>query len=134
MANELPQPSLGDYVHLALRTGIAGLPVVGGPALEVFNQLIAPPIQRRRDEWLKGVMERLSALEQDNCLKIDDLASNDVFVSTITQATTIALRNHRKEKLDALRNAVLNTAIGRSPDDSKRELFLNFVDVFTVAR
>jgi hypothetical protein len=132
MANELPKTSTGDLVHLGVRALIAALPWAGGSALELFNHIIAPPIQKRRDAWFNELAERVVKLEQDDHLKIDDLATNDEFISTVTQASMIALRNHRKEKIDALRNAVLNTAIGLSPVDSKREMFLNFVDLFTV--
>jgi hypothetical protein len=132
MANELPQTSAGDLLHLAARAAISAIPGFGGSALEVFNHLIAPPIQKRRDAWLNDLADRVVKLEQDDHLKLDDLATNDAFISTVMQASTIALRNHRKEKIDALRNAVLNTAIGRSPDDSKREMFLSLVDLFTV--
>ena len=48
------------------------------------------------------------------------------------QASLAALRNHHKEKIDALRNAVLNTALGAAPEDAKREMFLTFVDGFSV--
>lgn len=44
----------------------------------------------------------------------------------------LALRNHQEEKLEALRNAVLNVAIGHSPEEDLRQLFLNFIDVCTV--
>src|SRR5260221_177956 len=40
MANELPQQSAVDYLHLAARTGIAAIPMFGGSALELFNQII----------------------------------------------------------------------------------------------
>jgi hypothetical protein len=132
MANELPQTSAGDNLHLAVRAAIAAIPTVGGSALELFNHMIAPPIQKRRDAWLNELANRVARLEQDDHLNIDDLATNDQFISTVTQASVIALRNHRKEKIDALRNTVLNTAIGQSPEDSKREMFVNLVDLFTV--
>ncbi len=63
---------------------------------------------------------------------MDDLKNNDEFVSTFIEASRIAAKNHQKEKLDALRNAVANVAMGCSIDDSKSELFLRFVDELTV--
>jgi hypothetical protein len=115
-----------------MRSDLSAIPHIGGPALELFNAVIAPPIERRRNEWLNDLAERLNVLEQEEQLKMEDLAANEQFVSTVMQATTCAMRNHHREKLEALRNAVLNMALGRNHDDTKREMFLAFVDQFTV--
>ena len=132
MANSSPRATLGDHVHLLARAGISSIPVIGGPALELFNYLLAPPIQRRRDEWLNELEERLSKFEQEGRVNLEALRDNEEFISTVMQASAIAIRNHEQEKIEALRNAVVNTAVGQSPENSKRELFLNFVDSFTV--
>jgi hypothetical protein len=108
------------------------IPTIGGSALELFNAVIAPPIERRRNDWLNKLAERVQALEQRGRVRVADLANNDEFVSAVMQATAAAVRNHQQEKIEALRNAVLNTALGQSPEDAKRELFLAFVDQFTV--
>ena len=132
MSNALPEKSFGDHLHLTARAVLSAIPAVGGPALELFNAVIAPPIERRRNVWLNELADRLQTLEQENRLKIEDLADNDAFISAVMQASTSALRNHQQEKIDALRNAVLNSALGQSPEDAKSELFLALVDHFTV--
>ena len=47
------------------------------------------------------------------------------------QATQIVIRNHNKEKLDALRNAVLNAALPNPPEESIQLIYLNLIDFFT---
>ena len=131
MSDTLPRESTGDRLHLLARMGISSIPGLGGPALELFNALIAPPMQRRRDCWLAELEERLAKLEQQGRLNLDDLGRSDEFISTVMQASMIAIRNHRREKLEALRNAVVYVACGNSVEDSRRELFLSFVDVLT---
>jgi hypothetical protein len=126
-----PKKNIGDHLHLAGRTILSVIPKFGGAAVELFNAVITPPLERRRNEWLKSLADRLSCLEQEGRLRIEDLANNDEFVSAVLQATTAALRNHRREKLEALRNAVLNSALGLSPEDTKREIFLSLVDQFS---
>lgn len=132
MNDHLPKESVGDDLHRGARAALSAIPFVGGAAVELFNRLLAPPIQRRRDAWLNVLAERIAKLEQEGRINVEELQNNDEFVSTVMQASQVAIRNHQQEKLDALRNAVLNTAIGQSPDDSKREMFLGFVDAFTV--
>ena len=41
-------------------------------------------------------------------LTIDTLQDNDAFITTVMRATQSAIRNHQKEKLEALRNATLH--------------------------
>lgn len=132
MTDRLPQDRIGDDLHRAARAALAGIPFAGGAAVELFNRLLAPPIQRRRDAWLNVLAERVARLEQEGRVKVEDLQRNDEFVSTVMQASQAAVRNHQKGKLDALRNAVLNTALGQAPEDAKREVFLGLVDTLTV--
>ena len=47
------------------------------------------------------------------------------------QATQEAIRTHQEEKLEALRNAVLNTALGEGPDFDRKQIFLNKIAVLT---
>lgn len=54
-----------------------------------------------------------------------------MFITTALQASTIALRNHQTEKLEALKNAVLNAALPNSPDENLQQMYLNFVDAMT---
>lgn len=128
MSKALPSESTGDHIHRAARAALSAIPLAGGAAVELFNLVLAPPIQRRRDEWLNGLAERLGKLEQEGRVNIEELRDNDEFVSTVMQASQVAVQNHQQEKIDALRNAVLNTAIEQAPEDAKRELFLRLID------
>lgn len=47
------------------------------------------------------------------------------------QASHAAIRTHQEEKLKALRNAVLNIAIGRTPDEDEQAVFLWYIDSLT---
>jgi hypothetical protein len=132
MSESLPKKTSSDHWHLAARTVLSAIPAVGGPALELFNAVLAPPIERRRNDWLNDMARRLETMEQEKRLKVEDLGKNDEFVSTVMQATAVAVRNHHQEKIDALRNAVLNTALGQCPSDVKSAMFLAIVDQFTV--
>jgi hypothetical protein len=62
--------------------------------------------------------------------KFEDLRNDPQFLSAMIQATQSAERTHRKEKLDALRNAVLNIALGHKPSEDLQAIFLNLVDSF----
>jgi hypothetical protein len=44
------------------------------------------------------------------------LAQNEQFLDTIIQATSYAIKTSEAEKLNAFKNAVVNTAIDEAPD------------------
>jgi hypothetical protein len=79
-----------------------------------------------------NVTEVLNDLMEENLVTEAGLKENEAFISTVAQSCNMALRNHEAEKLEALRNAVKNSALPSCPSDDYRQLFLNFVDVCTV--
>lgn len=126
-----PKPSSGDAVHAVVRAGLGSIPCVGAAATELFNWVIKPPLERRRDEWMKEIGECLAKLQEDHGVAPAKLRDDDSFFDTVMQATHVALRNSQEEKRKALRNAILNSALQHAPDDSERQMFLQLIDRFT---
>jgi len=127
-----PKIGTGDVAHTAARTGLSLIPVVGGSAKEIFNVIIAPPLAKRQAEWMEKVVEKLKELEKTvEDFKIENLSENENFITIVTHATLIAIRNHQKEKLEALRNATLNSALSPMVEEDLQLLFLNCIDELT---
>lgn len=117
----------GDVAHALVKGGLSGIPIAGGLAAELFDLVLAPPLSKRRDAWMESIARRLESVEA----KVDSMRDDPAFVTTLLQATQIALRSHQEEKLEALRNAVVNSAMGAGPEDDLRAIFLNLIDAFT---
>jgi hypothetical protein len=124
-----PQKSLGDTSHEAAK-GIADLATYGAGG-RLFDYLIKKPIERRRDEWREEVGNRIRQLEAKKGLDLEALANDERFVSLATQASAAAVRTHLKQKRDALRNAVLNLALGISTDETLEQIFTNSINDLT---
>ncbi|HAK43514.1 MAG TPA: hypothetical protein DCM59_13460 [Clostridium sp.] len=58
---------------------------------------------------------------------IDNLISNEKFVTCLIEASQLAIKNHQEEKLKCLKNAIVNTIIFDISDD-KSKLFFYLVD------
>lgn len=129
--HDVPTATLKDKLHTLAKAGISAIPVVGGSATELFNVIIAPPLETRRVTWMNDVAEHLQELEERENLKLEDLKDNETFITTVMQASQAAIRNHQTEKREALRNAVLNAALPHAPDESLQQHFINQVDTFT---
>src|SRR5271157_2904116 len=130
--NAPPKRSRGDVAHALAKAAISGIPAVGGSAADLFGLVRAPPIERRRDQWFEKLHERLKEVEQREGLKLEDLFTNEGFVSANLKAARIALSTHEEEKLEALRNAVLNVICDRSPDEETQAFFFQLIEPFTV--
>ncbi|MBP6156780.1 MAG: hypothetical protein KBA62_06010 [Polaromonas sp.] len=126
----VPSNSKGDVLHAITKAGLSAIPIVGGPAVELFQYVVQPPLEKRRFEWMTSIGEKLNELEE-NKFDLEKLKNDENFISVMMNASQMALRTHQEEKLDALRNAILNVAKGEAPDESVQHLFLNFVDFFT---
>ena len=129
---ESPKPTAGDHLHTLARAGIGSIPIVGAAAEELLGLLIAPPLEKRRRKWMESVGEGLRALEQERSLRLEDLRTNEAFIDTVAHASQAALRNSQQDKVDALRNAVLNAALPNPPEESIQQIFVSLVDTSTV--
>ncbi len=132
MENEAPKPTKSDAIHTLAKAGLSAIPVVGGPAAEIFAAIIVPPLTKRRDVWIESLATALKELEAKvEGFKTEGLANNALFITVVTHATQAAIRNHQKEKLDALRNAIINSALGIKIDEDTQQMFLEDIDSLT---
>ncbi|WP_231490309.1 hypothetical protein [Pedobacter sp. Leaf170] len=114
-----------DIAHAVVKAGLGRIPILGSAATELFG-LVVPPLDKRRQEWMNDVAEKLKLLEQNNQVDFKSLSQNEQFVDTITQATSIARRTSEQEKIIALKNAVTNTALEEAPDKTKSQIFFKY--------
>ena len=85
---ESPEPGKWDKGHTAAKIILAGIPYIGGSAAELFSAVIAPPLEKRRKQWLDDIVERLKLLEQEsNEFRIESLSQNDAFITITMHAT-----------------------------------------------
>jgi hypothetical protein len=108
------------------------IPGAGGPLAELFAYLIDEPVKKRRDDWIEEIARRLEDLRAhlgDHF--IEQLRNNAEFTTVLLNASQIAVRTHQASKIEALANAVLNTALGMTPDDTERAIMLDLIDRLT---
>ncbi len=100
--------------------------------VKAFLSLIYTPVyERRMLIWYKQVIAAIKHLRQHHReLEEDVLKLNESFLTTALHAVQIAARTHQENKREALRNAVLNSALPNAPDEDVQLMFLNAIDVF----
>ena len=132
MTDSVPESGATETVLGLTKAVVSAVPVIGGLAAGLMEVVIQPQIEQRRTDWLNKLAERLTDLEgRLDGFQITDLSDHPAFTSAMLQAGTIAIRNHNEEKLDALRNAVLNVAISSTPGEDEHEVFISLIDTLT---
>jgi hypothetical protein len=128
---DINKTTAGDVLHAVAKGAIGAVPMIGSLATEIFAMVVTPPLEKRRAEWMNEVAERLQALEDKGEINLNSLKYDDQFIDVVLQTTSFALKTSEKEKIDAFKNAVLNTALNDAPSITVSQIFLNQIDRFT---
>jgi hypothetical protein len=84
---------------------------------------------RRMDAWLADLAEAVSGLED----QLEDLATDEVFIDAVVNASREAQATHQQENLEALRNGVLNSIAPDAPNIDEQARFFRLVGELSVA-
>jgi len=131
--NEYPTDlDIKDKTLSTIKTITSAVPYIGAPAVELLNAIVTPSLQKRRDKWFQSIGERLEKLEKEQNGILDKLADDDVFIDICLKTTELAIKTSEDEKLQALKNALLNSIDNEAVDISMQQVFLGYIDIFTV--
>ena len=132
MTDKINKTMKGDVAHSVGKGLLGAVPVIGSLASEIFGLIVTPPLEKRRADWMYEIAKKLKELENNQKIDFKELAENEQFIDVVLQATTLALKTSEKKKIDCFKNAILNTAVGKLPDKTKSQIFLNQLDRFIV--
>jgi outer membrane murein-binding lipoprotein Lpp len=111
---------------------ISAVPIIGGPVATLLSGGIATVVGQRRQVWfaeLARTVEQLSAHIDE--LQPERLAESDAFADAVMTAARIVEKTSQQEKLDVLRNAVVNSVMPGAPNVDVRASYFAIVDDFT---
>ena len=114
-----------------LKGAVSAVPFVGGLIAEVGN-LYLNPLEKRKQQWMAEVAHAIEEIHRRHSLLPESLQNDEKFVSFLYQATILALKNHQRQKITALRGALVSVA---SPEQISEDLafqFLRYIDELSV--
>lgn len=131
---EFPEEASGRFGYSVAKVALAGIPFVGDALQEILERAIGDPLKKRQEDWFREVGRGLLEL-QERLEGFDprSLGDDPAFVGIVYEATDQAMRAQDEERLQALRNVVLNTAAGIAIDDVLRGRFMGYVGRFSTA-
>ena len=92
--------------------------------------LVEPKYVKRERIWVQAVADDMQRLtDRVETIEVEQLAENDRFVTTMMQATEVALRTYEEEKLDVLRHACIHSALATEEFAEQYErAFVRYID------
>lgn len=121
-----------EVTEKVVEASLSAVPIAGGPLALAFGAVMGWAYTRRMEQWLDELAAAVNDLQSElDGLDIQSLAENEDFIDAVVHATRAAEGTHQSEKIEALRNAVLNVAVARAPETDLIRIFLRYVDEFT---
>lgn len=108
----------------------ATIPTVVGPfVVEIIQQLLKKPMQKRTVDWMQEVTDAINqiASQQENFTP-SKLAENEDFVSILLRASDLAVKTHQSEKRTFFKNAIISSGMPKPPSLDKQMFFLRTID------
>jgi hypothetical protein len=108
------------------------VPVFGGTIAVALTVALNHKLNKRRERWfteLADVVEELR--DRFDGFDPESLAENEAFVDAVVTGTRIVDRTSQREKIEVLRNAVLNSALPAAPDQDIQQLYFALIDDLT---
>ena len=123
-----------ELAEQAVVAGVGMVPIAGSPLAVAFAMAMGWTFNKRMRQWLEDLAESVTELqERDELPTVEELAESDVFVDAVVNATRAAQTTHQEMKLEALKNAVLNSLAATAPDVDEQARFFRLIEEFTPA-
>lgn len=121
-----------DIAHQVGKAITSAVPLAGGPLSVLFETIFTPSLERRKQAWLENLASVIEELkEQVDGVTEEKLSKDEQFITMSIQASQIAMRTHKQEKIEALRAAILHSALPGAPEEDQQAIFLNLIDELT---
>jgi hypothetical protein len=114
-----------------LKGAVSAIPVVGGVLAEV-GDLYLNPLEKRKQRWIAEVSLAVEEIKKRFSVLPESLQSDERFISFLYQATMLALKNHQREKINALRIALVSVIEPQRFSEDLAFQFLRYIDELTV--
>lgn len=128
-----PGKSAGrKIVERAAEAALGSVPLVGAALAVTLVTTLNWRLEERREKWFTELAGGVEELRQRmDGLSLESLVGNDVFTDAVVMATRTVEHTHQAEKIEALRNAVLNSATPGAPDADTQAVIMGLIDRFT---
>jgi hypothetical protein len=129
-----PKPVTLDRAHaaaggvLSAAVSLAAQAPIGSIAAELYKIVVQSGFERRTGEWREVVALAIMELQERFGRLPEDLEKDERFLDAVARAAVAAMKDHRREKWEWLRNALMNAALPGSVDEDVQQHFFQLID------
>jgi len=124
---EPPEPPKTELIDKALSGGLSSFPFVGGIVGAFYQHYIEAPFSKRKLNWERELVDVVNELAS----RVDALTDDDVLLDAMINATNVAQTTSRQEKIQSLRNGILNSVAPGAPTADEQARFFRLVGELT---
>lgn len=117
-----------EHILNVFRAGLATAPFCGGIA-SLMSDYIPSSKQDRLEQFANSIAADLEKLQGQ--VNVDNILTDD-FAYTFEKCFRGAAENYQKEKLEAFRGILVNSALGSNLPENEKDYFLNLVSTLSV--
>jgi hypothetical protein len=117
-----------DKNYNAVKALVSSIPTVGSLCGSLLESRIPSPATQRLYIFLETLVRKFDELKSK--IELVDFES-PAFQTALIRTYQIVICTHQEQKLEALRNIVLNSSIPNTLEDDVLGMFLNWIDGFT---
>lgn len=101
-------------------------------ALTFFSNILNPTIRGRSAMYLESLHNEILELQKSRDeFYPKNLQNNQFFATAVLKTTEIALKTHQIEKMELLKNSVINSVLMNSLEDDLQQVFINSLETIT---
>lgn len=120
-----PKEDIWDLLYKGNKAALSIFP----PAREFYEMVINPPFQKRMIEWMHSVRETFAEhSEKFESLRPENLSNNEEFIDMFFEVTERVKKTHEEEKINRLRNFLVNSVIADDEEEVDKLELLRIVD------
>ena len=122
----MKKENVNTISEIVVKTATSVIPIGGALISCIIDEIKSNSMQKRQDEWMSLIEERLAKIEID----LQKIGNNEMFTTAIIKATEIAVKTAEKEKREYLANAIINS-IEMSANESILMIYMELVERYT---
>lgn len=126
-----PTDPKAELAVALVKGAVSAISIAGGVISEV-GSLYLNPLEKRKQVWMNEVGRAIDEIQERFSRLPESLEDDESFISFLYQTTILALKNHQREKLEALRHSLVSAADPERVSEDLVFQFIRYIDELSV--
>ena len=125
---DFPKKNTSDKITDGIHAAAQLIPFgIGGAVSEAIKSFVPVGYEQRRDNWLRTIALKLDAFPEETVELIKTYIDSEEGQTLLIRATMAAISTHKKEKIAAIRDILLETIREEEIPYDQKEIFLSTI-------